>query len=141
MAKKRSNKNLIVLRYAQMWPRAVFDIKEGNQFLGSVRESLNAAGVYVLYRDDHPYYIGKTTGALFNRILEHANHPYDRYYNFWNYFSAYVAENPEHIDELEGILIAAMPTAVNSANPRIQRISLPNEVARILRKARQRALE
>jgi hypothetical protein len=62
-------------------------------------------------------------------------------YNFWNYFSAYVAENAQHIKELEGILIAAMPTAVNSANPRIPRISLPVDVAQMLRMARRRAFE
>jgi hypothetical protein len=37
-------------------------------------------------------------------------------YNFWTHFSAFVVEDVAHRNELEGILIAAMPTA-NSATP------------------------
>lgn len=126
----------IVSKYAQMWPREVFDIKEGNRLLMNVRELLSRPGVYILYRDDHPYYVGKTAGPLFNRIWAHANRPKDKYYNFWNFFSAF--EVPKgHIGEVEGLLIAAMPLTANSANPRIKRINLPNNIGRILRKLRR----
>ena len=122
----------IVSAYAQMWPREVFDIREPkrHKFLGSIKKLLSQPGVYVLYRDDHPYYVGKTARPLFDRIWNHANQPKDKYYNFWNFFSAFVVPR-RHIREVEGRLIAAMPTA-NSANPRIKRLDLPREVGRIL---------
>ena len=40
--------------------------------------------MYVLYRDDHPYYVGKTGGSLFDRIWHHAIQSHGRYYNLWN---------------------------------------------------------
>ena len=72
----------IVSAYAQMWPREVFDIREPKRrkFLGSIKKLLSQPGVYVLYRDDHPYYVGKTARPLFDRIWNHANQPKDKYY-------------------------------------------------------------
>jgi hypothetical protein len=131
-----STKGRIVTEYAKMWPREVFDIKDGNRLLQSIQELLKNPGVYVLYRDDHPYYIGKTKRPLFKRIWAHANASRDKYYNFWNYFSAFVVPDRKHIDEIEGVLIASMLTA-NSATPKIERINLPAEVARILREQRR----
>jgi hypothetical protein len=89
-------------------------------------------GVYVLYRDDHPYHIGMTTRSLFNRIWHHANFPKDKWYNFWNFFSAFVVPDTKYIGQIEGILIAAMPTA-NSANPKIERIDVPPAVMKVLK--------
>ena len=74
-----------------MWPRKVFNIREGSgQLSADVKRKLRHPGVYVLYRDDHPYYVGKTSGALFDRIWHHANQPHGRYYNLWNFFSVFV---------------------------------------------------
>lgn len=119
----------IVTGYAKMWPRAVFDMKEGNKHPIDAKELLQSCGVYVLYRDDMPYYVGKTARKLWRRIWAHANRPKDRYYNFWNYFSAFVVPNPKHLDEIEGVLIASMPTE-NSAIRRIQRIHIPVAIAK-----------
>ena len=83
-----------------MWPRAVFDIKERGRLAREVREALSAPGVYVLYREDHPYYVGKTSSRLFNRIWAHANRPHDRYYNFWNYFAVFAVPVKKHRDEV-----------------------------------------
>ncbi len=131
----RKKKRFIVTKYAKMWPREVFDIMDGNKLLPELRALLNSSGVYVLYRDEHPYYVGKTINKLFNRIYDHANKPKDRYYNFWNFFSAFVVSEEKLIDEVEGILIAAMPTD-NSAIRRIKKIHLPNNVARKIRNQR-----
>jgi len=131
----RREKRQIVRGYAQMWSREVFNIKEGRKkgkrLLLSIRELLNGPGIYVLYRDDHPYYVGKTKNPLFKRIWSHANATRDRYFNFWNFFSAFVVSRKNYIDELEGILIAAMPTA-NSASPKIRKIRIPREVVALL---------
>jgi hypothetical protein len=117
-----------------MWPRAVFDIREGNKLLAELREHLGAPGVYILYRDDRPYYVGKSK-RLVRRIWQHANSPKDRYYNFWNYFSAFVVPDSGHIAELEGFLIASMPTE-NSSVRRIKRIHLPPKIARFIHEQR-----
>jgi len=69
---------------------------------------LDQPGVYILYREDQPYYVGQAT-CLYDRIWAHANRPKDRHYNFWNFFSAFVVPDKRHIDEVEGILVASMP--------------------------------
>jgi len=134
MMAKRSR--YIVNAYARVWPRDVFDIKAAGKLAKDVREALGDPGVYVLYRDDEPYYVGKTSRALFDRLWNHANQPADRYYNFWNFFSVFTVAGKKHRDEVEGILIAAMPTA-NSASPRFRRIELPARVGRLLKRRRE----
>jgi hypothetical protein len=137
------SKQRIVAKYARLWPREVFDITEKGSKTRLVArgvEALRNPGVYILYRNEIPYYIGKTTKRLlFKRLHDHANKSTDRYFNFWNYFSVFVVPGPAHVDEVEGILIASMPTA-NSAAPRIERIRLPREIAEVLRDARKRAV-
>jgi len=86
-------------------------------------------GVYVLYRDEHPYYIGKATKSLFRRIRDHALNINDRYYNFWNHFSAFVVPNANHIEEIEGILIASIAITANSSTPKIAKIRMPKDIA------------
>lgn len=132
MRKKRKKKPVIVK--AALWPRLVFDF-DGK---ATVKESLSQPGVYVLFRNDEPYYVGKTSTKLFKRIRAHAARTTDRYYHFWNYFSAFVVPNPKHRDEIEGILVASMPTA-NSASPKIKRIRLPRNVADHMRKIRKQS--
>src|SRR5690348_2528551 len=96
-------------------------------------EHLQRSGVYVLYIDDAPYYIGKAN-VLLNRLHDHANKFTDKYFNLWNYFSAFVVDK-QRMSEVERILIAAMPTA-NSAAPKIQQVNLPLDMRKVLRKAR-----
>ena len=115
-------------QFFRMWPRALFHRKDGKRFLD---EHLKNPGVYVLYRDDQPYYIGKTSKPLSKRLGQHALKPNSRRYNFWNYFSAFqIAESPDR-DEIEAILISAMPTA-NSAHPKFRRRKLDPQAARML---------
>ena len=120
-----------------MWPRKVFDlVKPGGQIDPEVNKLLSQPGVYVLYRDDRPYYVGKAGKCLFWRLRSHAVNPKDKYYNFWNFFSAFVVTQPAHVSEVEGILIAAMPTD-NSAVPRIKKIHIPAHIAKLLRDLRK----
>jgi hypothetical protein len=128
----------IVKGYASMWPREVFDTKDGNRMLASKLDFLTKEkGVYVLYRDEHPYYIGKSGNSLFARLRGHAVNLRRRYYNFWNHFSAFAVPDKRGRDELEGILIAAMPTA-NGANPKFgAKERLPKEVGNLMKKLRQ----
>ncbi len=125
-------KQKMIIAAAQMWPRLVFDFDEKS----SVKDCLQEPGVYVLFRDDQPYYVGQTKRApLFKRIRNHATKTRGRYYHFWNYFSAFTIPDPRHRDAVEGILIASMPTA-NGATPKINRIPLPQVVASKMRAIR-----
>ena len=119
-----------VASFARMWPRELFDYKDGKQLLVKKLEILKKGGVYVLYNEDTPYYVGKAT-VLRRRLWPHAKRFGSKYYNFWNYFSVFVEENPKARSRLEGILIAAMPTA-NGAEPRIKKDRLPLHVRSIL---------
>jgi predicted GIY-YIG superfamily endonuclease len=83
---------------------------------------LEQPGVYVLYREDIPYYIGKATN-LRRRLLTHTRLG-NRYANHWNHISIFVIHDEAHRSAVESILIASFPSA-NSAKPRIKRIPLP----------------
>lgn len=129
----------IVDGYASMWPRVVFDAIEGRKlFVKGIAEDLRHPGVYILYRDDHPYYVGKTSRSLFERLHVHSNQTTDRYFNLWNYFSFFVVHDKDVRNQIEGILIASLPATANSAKPRIPAIKLPKGLADRLRQARQR---
>jgi hypothetical protein len=134
-------KNLIVEEYARVWPREVFDCLIPNEnggrrtFLAKGLDLVNQPGVYVLYRDDIPYYVGQAK-KLRQRLWAHAGSSGGRYSNFWNYFSAFVIRDPKMRNEVEGILIAAMPTA-NSAKPRLKRAKFPQAVSQMMRAIRR----
>jgi hypothetical protein len=55
----------MVSGYARMWPRAIFYTKALNEFTGRKRglskelDFLKQGGVYALYWNDTPYYVGK----------------------------------------------------------------------------------
>jgi predicted GIY-YIG superfamily endonuclease len=111
-----------------MWPRALFHSKEGKEFL---EKNLKEPGVYVLYRSDQPYYIGKTDKTLFRRLKTHALRPNTKRYNLWDYFCAFEIPDASDRVTIEAILISAMPTA-NSSRPKIERIKLDRDAARLV---------
>ena len=134
------NQNQGVEQYARVWPREIFYCLVPNQ-TGSRRrtivlakglELLNAPGVYVLYRDDIPYYVGQAANKLRYRLWEHACAPGARYHNFWNYFSAFVIRDTQLRNLVEGILIAAMPTA-NGARPLLKKTPFPALMTKMTR--------
>jgi hypothetical protein len=124
----------VVRGAAQMWPRTVFDIDGGK----TVKDSLKGPGVYVLFRDDQPFYVGRAKN-VFLRIQNHATRSGNKHYHFWNYFSAFVVPTAKHRYAVEGVLIAAMPTA-NSAIPKIHKIPMPREVTQLMQKMRKKAV-
>ena len=94
---------------------------------------IKKTGVYVLYRDEKPYYVGQAKGSLWRRIRNHALNSNAKYYNHWKYFSVFVIPDKHHISEIEGVLIAALGESVaNSARMRIKRIRLPRDAKNIL---------
>ena len=133
-----SKKGRITQGHARMWPRHVFErpeLRDGSKsksMLAKQLEFLSKPGVYVLYRDDEPYYIGQSY-RLRRRLWKWAKDPRSRYYHFWNFFTAFTVEDSKLRDELEGILIACMPTA-NSMRPKLEHEPMPKEVCELLRK-------
>jgi len=126
----------LVSYYMRMWPREIFDRED---IIGKGKDRrldvLKKPGVYVLYRDDEPYYVGKAKDSMRGRISQHATRPTNRLYPFWNYFSVFVIDSPKLRSEVEAVLIAAMPTA-NNANPKLPTKAMPKEVQVLLRDLR-----
>jgi hypothetical protein len=83
--------------YARIWPRAIFD--HPDQKTGRELLVLKQPGVYVLYWNDKPYYVGQATNLRI-RLWHHANRLDVRYYNFWNYLSAFVLAKPRQRNEI-----------------------------------------
>lgn len=131
-----ANPSNLITGYVRMWPRALFDMHKANRLIFNLPEFKEkfrlfwGPGVYVLYRDEHPYYVGQASKQLFKRLHAHANQSSDRYFSFWDSFSAFAVPK-KHLDEVEAVLIATVPTA-NSANPRLNPDRLPKEIVRIL---------
>jgi len=93
---------------------------------------LQFPGVYVLYKGDELYYVGKAAN-LFSRLHDHSNKITDDYYAHWDYFSAFAfadtaSNSREKMAELEAILIAAMPRAANKSTPRFERVRIPKSL-------------
>jgi predicted GIY-YIG superfamily endonuclease len=149
----------LVGTFIRMWPRAIFTTRldskgepifttrldskgEGGKrpLLARTIPALKRPGVYILYRDDVPFYVGQTKGELFSRLWAHANGVGSRGY-FWNYFSAFLVENTTHIDEVEAILISAMPSVItNGAKPKLPKEKMGMATRKVIRDLRERGL-
>jgi hypothetical protein len=114
----------IITKFARMWPRQFFEGPKRPPWADGIWKELDFPGVYVLYRDEHAYYVGQTKTRLYGRIWFHANRPQTRHFNFWNFVSAFVVPAPRHVDQVEALLITTMTTA-NRATPKIRRITFP----------------
>jgi excinuclease UvrABC nuclease subunit len=69
--------------------------KHKTKLLVNELQILREPGVYILYRDDLPYCVGKAR-TLFQRLHDHANKATDRYFQLWNRFSAFVTKDQGH---------------------------------------------
>lgn len=130
----------ITAGYASMWPREIFDIKKNGKLMAETIPFLQQKGVYILYRDEVPYYIGLTDRTLFYRICGHATNPTKKRYKFWNLFSAFAVSDEYKRQELEAILIAAMPTA-NSAKPKLDKVKTTPEIRKLMMAMRQQRVK
>ena len=118
----------IAEKYVRMWPRDLFHIqRDGSQDI--LKSQLEHPGIYILYRDSTPYYVGKADN-LYTRLSAHSDID-SMYGNFWNMFSAFVVHESSFRNQLEGILIAAMPTANRMHPKHFKRIHLPSTLKKI----------
>src|SRR3974377_538993 len=111
----------VPFKYARMWPREVFyrrlpkpkaiagskkNVK--TQWLYKTMDRLAQPGVYVLYLEGVPYYVGQAD-MLRSALAAHARVPQSHYFRHWNYFSAFVVDKKD-LDAIDANLIAALPT-------------------------------
>jgi hypothetical protein len=62
---KRKQRGSVINGYVEMWPWTVFDLRRGkNWLILEANAQLMRPGVYVLYRVDEPYYIGKRSAGV-----------------------------------------------------------------------------
>jgi predicted GIY-YIG superfamily endonuclease len=128
-----ANISLRDFSYFRMWPRDFMNKKGvGGRLLIKDAEELDCHGVYVLYKGDEPYYIGRAN-RLMSRLHDHSNKVTDIRYAHWDHFSAFAlaktVKNPKQkIAELEAILIAAMPRASNKSTPRFGIVKIPKSL-------------
>ena len=130
----------LVGQFIRMWPRAIFTTLADasgqpgkTPTIAKTIPELNKSGVYILYRDDEPYYVGQAQN-LRSRLREHANNVGSLRGYFWNYFSVFLVEDPSHIDEVEAILIAAMPSVItNGAKPKLPRKRMETATRNLMR--------
>ena len=128
----------LIKGFAEFWPREIFDLRRGKKgLLLDELKKFEGPGVYVLYRDDEPYYIGKSQKNVLSRLHKHANVSGGRYSRHWNYFSVFMVKSEESISDIEGILIAAVPKAANGAKTRMPKISLLKETKSLLSMAKR----
>jgi hypothetical protein len=126
----------IKIDYAGMWPREV--LYHGRKALREDPEFaiLGKPGVYVLYREDVPFYVGQAKKNLRRRLWSHAVVSGRRLYNFWTHFSVLVPADVGRCNEIEAILIAAMPGTINSAKPRMNQVPFPKKAKELLKARR-----
>jgi hypothetical protein len=88
----------LIRAYAEELPGTVLEVfrKELKDLLGKKK-----AGIYVLYREGKPYYVGKA-GNLPSRIKDHTK---DRLNKKWDAFSFYVVGRPGYSKHLESLLL------------------------------------
>ncbi len=124
MADKVEVELKVPFKYARMWPRELFYRRLSKprpiagskknppvptQWLYKTMDLLAQPGVYVLYLEGVPYYVGQAN-MLRSALAAHARVPQSHYFRHWNYFSAFVVDKKD-LDRIEAILIAALPTA------------------------------
>ena len=129
-----ANLHLADFAFLRMWPRRLFGKQQnGRLVIKLVVQKLQRPGVYVLYKGDEPYYVGKATRNLFGRLHSHSNKVTDEYHAHWDHFSAFALEpgvtnTATKLAEIEAILIAAMPRATNRSKPRFKIARIPKSL-------------
>lgn len=128
----------LISEYGKMWPRAIFYSKAASPSTGKIRviaqdlPLLQQPGVYVLYVEEKPYYVGRTD-LLWKRLYRWANRKNSPHYNFWTHFSAFAVRDEKLCKELEAALIATIPGMNNGAKPKLVKIPIPLQVRKLMK--------
>ena len=95
--RKRKSRSKLVRKYAENMPGTLLGVfwKEFHDLLQG------QSGVYVLYKNDVPHYVGKAS-SLASRVRHHLK---DRLKGEWDAFSLYVVRGDRHVKDVESLLL------------------------------------
>lgn len=108
---KVSNKHKLVKKHLELADCNAYKEALGNKQRGQ--------GIYVLYKGDNIYYIGKSKRSLRGRIRKHCKK--DRHKGKWDKFSFYQIGRTKYIDDLERILLRIFKPEGNKISGRFKR--------------------
>jgi hypothetical protein len=97
--------------------------------------TMGEQGLYALYRKNKLYYLGLASN-LRNRINHHLK---DRHKGKWTHFSLYIIRHPDHIKELESLLLRIAYPAGNNITGKLKRSA--NFLPILKKKTKEAALE
>jgi hypothetical protein len=92
-------------------------------------------GLYALYRKEKLYYVGLARN-LKSRVNQHVR---DKHAGKWTHFSLYIIRHPEHIKELESLLLRIAYPAGNTVKGKLRRSA--NMLPSLKRKTKAAAIE
>jgi hypothetical protein len=130
MKKRKYKKRPIITGYLEKVSSSIFD-----KHSGIIAEMVKGEqGLYALYRKDKLYYVGLARN-LKSRVKQHQR---DKHSGKWTSFSLYVIHHPEHIKELESLLLRiAYPTG-NAVRGKLRRSA--NMLPSLKRKTKEAAI-
>lgn len=129
--KKVARTRPIVTGYIEKVSSAIFD-----KYRKEITDmTTGQQGIYALYRKDKLHNVGKA-GDLRTRIPQHLK---DRHEGRWTHFSLYIIRHPDHIKELESLLLRIADPTGNSVKGRFKRAE--NLLPVLKRKTKEAAIE
>lgn len=129
--KKAVRTRPIVTRYIEKVSSAIFE--KSRKVITDM--TMGQQGLYALYRKDKLHYVGLASN-LRNRINHHLK---DRHKGMWTHFSLYIIRHPDHIKELESLLLRIADPKGNKIKGKLKRSA--NFLPVLKRKTKQAAIE
>jgi len=130
-AKKRKyRKRPIVTGYLEKVSSSIFD--RHSRIIAEMIQG--EQGLYALYRKDKLYYVGLARN-LKSRVNQHVK---DKHAGKWTHFSLYVIHHPDHVKELESLLLRIAYPAGNSVKGQLRRSA--NMLPSLKRKTKEAAI-
>jgi len=133
MVRKRNkgHSRPIVTGYLEKVSSAIFD--KYRKVITNM--TMGEQGLYALYRKDKLHYVGLASN-LRNRIPHHLK---DRLKGTWTHFSLYIIRHPDHIKELESLLLRIAYPAGNNIKGKLKRSA--NFLPILKKKTKEAAIE
>ena len=122
--RKTTTKGALIKGMTKQLPSEILD---NPIFRAKLQELMKGyAGIYALYDDDKPYYIGLTTN-LFGRVNHHLK---DRHKGQWNHFVIFRIKKVDYLKDIETLITHLMPWKGNRVKGKVPR---DGDINRILR--------
>jgi hypothetical protein len=112
MVRKKKCARAIVTGHLEKVSSAIFE-----KFRDVITDmTMGQQGLYALYRKDKLYYVGLARNLRY-RIPHHLK---DRLKGMWTHFSLYIIRHPDHIKELESLLLCIAYPAGNKVRGKLK---------------------